>query len=70
MYPNLNAEMARHNIKQSNIANALNIKKATVSDKVNNKTSFKIDECKEIKKSFFPNLSLEYLFATKDEIGE
>lgn len=61
-YRNLEAEMKRINIKRRDLANILHIRYATVSDKLNGKSSFTFDETFIIKKEFFPKLSLEYLF--------
>ncbi len=68
MYPNLEAELARNNITQINVSEVLNIRTSTTSDKMNGKTDFKLRECKKIKTTYFPNLGIEYLFATKDEL--
>lgn len=62
-YANLKAEMARYGIKQQDIARLLNVREATISEKINGKTTFDIDEAFKIKYKFFPKLSLEYLFA-------
>lgn len=62
-YPNLRAEMSRIGIKQADIAKVLGIREVTVSKKMNGKSTFDIDEAFLIKKTFFPNLSLDYLFS-------
>ena len=62
-YPNLRAEMSRIGIKQTDIAELLGIRNVTVSKKMNGKSTFDIDEAFLIKKTFFPNLSLDYLFS-------
>ena len=62
-YPNLRAEMSRIGIKQADIAELLGIREVTVSKKMNGKSTFNIDEAFLIKKTFFPNLSLDYLFS-------
>lgn len=67
MYSNLKAEMARNNIMIKDIANVLNVRYATVSDKINGKYRFYLDEAEKIKLHFFPNLPLEYLFQ-KDKV--
>lgn len=68
MFPNLDAEMARENKKQTDVAMILGISESTVSDKMNGKTDFKLKECKKIIFNFFPGFSIDYLFATKEEI--
>lgn len=62
-YVNLKAEMTRYGIRQIDLANLLKVREATISDKINGKTSFDIDEAFAIKKAFFPNLSIDYLFS-------
>lgn len=67
MYRNLLAEMARADITKKQIANFLNLRVATICDKMNGKYGFKLDEAFRIKKEFFPQLSIEYLFATDSQ---
>lgn len=62
-YANLKAEMARHGIRQIDLAKLLKVREATISDKINGKTSFDIDEAFLIKRTFFPNMAIEYLFS-------
>lgn len=67
MYPNLNAEMARNKIEQKDIAKALNKGADGISLKFNGKRAWLLDEAKEIKRKFFPKLTLDYLFQTESE---
>lgn len=62
-YPNLRAEMSRLGIKQIDIAKLLEVREATISDKMNGKSNFDIDEAFLIKKTFFPDLTIDYLFS-------
>jgi hypothetical protein len=62
MYRNLEAEMVRRGIDRQEIAEFLKVRYATVVDKLSGKYPFKLDEALAIKKRFFPNLSIEYLF--------
>ena len=64
MYKNLKAEMARHSISASDIAAVLHKTDRSVRDKLAGRSDFTLSEIMEIRKSFFPNLALEYLFAT------
>lgn len=65
MYPNLNAELARKNIKRVDIANDLFYgRTATVSDKLNGKYPLLLSEALMIKNKYFPDLELGYLFET------
>lgn len=67
MYPNLNAEMSRNDLEQKDIAKKLNKGQDAISLKFNGKRAWLLDEAKKIKAYFFPNLTIDYLFATKDE---
>lgn len=62
-YPNLRAEMSRNGIKQNDIARLLGVREATISEKMNGKSTFDIDEAFLIKRTFFPELSVDYLFS-------
>lgn len=66
MYKNLEAEMARVSIKRKDIADLLNIRYASVVDKMSGKFPFKLDEALTIKNRYFPNLSIEYLFDSEE----
>jgi hypothetical protein len=71
MYPNLNAELARRNIKRTDIANDLfNGRTATVSDKLNGRYPLQLSEAIKIKKRYFPELELGYLFEPENEPEE
>lgn len=65
MYPNLRAEMARRNITSEAMAKALNLNPATMSVKLNRYDRIKLCECYTIKKMFFPDKEISYLFATE-----
>ncbi|MGR6911791.1 hypothetical protein RCJ96_22935 [Bacillus sp. BSL6] len=67
MYPNLRAEMAREGIVISDLATHLDLRYATVSDKINGKFRFYYNEALEIKNNFFPKHSLEYLFEYQEK---
>lgn len=61
-YKNLRAEMARNGVTIKEIAELLGVRFATVSDKMNGRSRFFCDEAIKIKRKFFPNLPIEYLF--------
>lgn len=67
MFPNLEAEMARGKITQSSIALLLGITPTTLSFKLNGKSPIFLKECVKIKNAFFPDKTLDYLFATENE---
>ena len=68
MYKNLEAEMARQKITKINLSNLLEVRYATVLDKMSGKSRFFYDEAIKIKNYFFPDLSLEYLFESGDGV--
>jgi hypothetical protein len=67
MYPNLDAEMARKGLKRKDLAWMFKNRIATVSDKLNGKSPFLIDEAVKIKITYFPDLSLDYLFGKETQ---
>lgn len=63
-YPNLRAEMARDNITQLDIADYLGYRVGTINAWINGHDSgFPIKKASDIKEHFFPNLTIDYLFA-------
>lgn len=62
MYENLKREMKLANIKIKDFANSLNVRYATIQEKLSGKYPFKLDEAMKIKDSHFPDMSIEYLF--------
>lgn len=62
-YPNLEAELARKNIKRKELAELLKVRPATIYDKLNGKYPFTVNEAMTIKNHFFPNLTVDYLFS-------
>ena len=66
MYPNLEAEMARAKVTQATLAEVLGITPTTLSFKLNGKSTLSLNECVEIKRRYFPDKSLDYLFATEE----
>lgn len=67
MYRNLEAEMVRHDINRKDIAKFLNLRYATIVQKLNGTYPFKLNEAMLIKKEFFPNLTMEYLFHAEEK---
>lgn len=61
-FANLRAEMARHGITNVQIAKLLGVDPACVSNRLTGRTRFFYDEALRIKKNFFPEHSVEYLF--------
>ncbi|MGE7951664.1 helix-turn-helix transcriptional regulator [Lysinibacillus xylanilyticus] len=68
-FPNLEAEMVRLGIQRKDVAERIGVRVATVSDKLNGKYPFTLNEATAIKNIFFPKLSIEYLFSTNVEVA-
>lgn len=64
---NLKREMAANNVSIEDIAKLLKIHRNSASSKVNGKTKFFVEEAFLIKKTFFKDLSLNYLFRSDDD---
>lgn len=67
MYPNLEAELKRRNIKRIDLAKHLGMGISAISDKMQHKSDFSLGAAIAIKKFLGVNFSLEYLFARNDE---
>lgn len=63
-YPNLRAEMARAGTTQVCIAKSLGINPVTLWMKIDERSPFSLDEAKKIQAEFFPDATLDYLFAS------
>lgn len=68
MYFNLITEMKKKKITNTQIAELLRCRVATVSDKINGKTGcgFYFEEAERIKNVFFNEYNLEWLFTRED----
>ena len=66
IYPNLEAEMKRVGITQDDIGRIADKNRSTISDWMTGKTeaAFPIGVASRIRNEFFPDCSIEYLFAT------
>lgn len=67
MLRNLKAEMSRNNVKPKEIADLLGVRYATVIDKLNGHYPFTFKEALSIKRRFFPNHDIEYLFESEED---
>lgn len=61
-YPVLEAEMGRNGIQKEQIQQLLKIDYSSVSQKVNGRRPFKVDEAIRIQETFFPYVSVNRLF--------
>lgn len=64
-YENLRGEMARKNLRITDLAAALEITRATLGKKLARKYPLTLDEAFILRDTFFPECTLEYLFLTK-----
>jgi DNA-binding XRE family transcriptional regulator len=67
LYRNLEAEMVRNGITRKDVSDLLNVRYATVVQKLNGKYKFNLEEAFVIKDNYFPGLSLEYLFQADEK---
>ena len=67
MLKNLKAEMVRNDVSIAAIAKKIKKSDRGVRDKLNEKYEFDISEAMTIRSEFFPDMTLEYLFASEDK---
>lgn len=63
MLNNLRAEMKRNGLNSVKLAAAIGKSEKAVRDKIAGRTNFNVFEAMSIRDKFFPNMTLEYLFA-------
>lgn len=63
MLHNLCAEMARHEIKTSDISRVIKKTDRSVRLKISGENAFTMPEAVAIRSELFPDMALEYLFA-------
>ena len=66
MYPNLEAELKRRNIKRTTLADYLGISISTMSEKMQGNSDFSLGVAKKIKDFLGVDIPLEILFMTDD----
>lgn len=66
MFRNLLAEMARIGLTQDHMATDMGIMQKTMCYKMSGKANFNINEMNFIKRKYFPNMTLDYLFENKE----
>lgn len=69
-YPNLKAEMARSNYGIKDLMDVTGKSRAGVSNNLNGRGSFSIDESLAIRDNLFPSMSIDYLFSPDREVPE
>lgn len=66
-YPNLKAEMARSNVGVKDLMVVTGKSRAGVSNNLNGRGKFSIDESIAIRNNLFPEISIDYLFASEED---
>lgn len=66
-YPNLRAEMSRFNIGIKDLMIVTGKSRPGVSNNLNGRGKFSIDESIAIRNAYFPKLSIDYLFASDED---
>lgn len=67
MLYNLKAEMARNGVMNTDIQKLLGCTERTVTNKITGRTCFTVQEAIVIRDTFFPDLSIKYLFKAETE---
>ena len=62
MFPNLRAEMSRHVVATADIARVTHRTDKTIREKINGNADFTLSELCAIRDTFFPGMSIYYLF--------
>ena len=70
MYPNLEAELKRKNIKRSDIAEHIGCSISTISEKMQGKSDFSLQVAKKIKNFIGVDMPLEILFQADTPINQ
>ena len=66
-YSNLRAEMARLGITNEMMAETIGVNPGTFSAKLNQRGRLKLEEAVEIRETYFPELTVDYLFEFREE---
>lgn len=66
-YSNLRAEMARHEVTNTQIAASINVNEKTFRNKLRGISDFTWPEVQTIQREFFPNVNLPDLFERKTD---
>lgn len=67
VYPNLEAEMARHGYTREDIASKLEIHVSGVYLMLSGKRNISLTRAAQIRDAFFPDMRIDYLFDTQNE---
>ena len=67
LYPNLVGEIAKRGIKKCALAKGIGMSDRMLRNKLSGKTQFSLPEALKIKNNFFPDYTVEDLFARSEE---
>ena len=67
-YPILIGEMAKRQIKKKDVAECIGVCYKSFDNKMNGRVAFTWPEVKKIWKEFFPDIQIDELFATTEEM--
>jgi Fic family protein len=67
MYYNLEGELRKRKITRQKMANDLKLNVSTVSRKLSEPGRLKLLEAYQIRDLYFPDMKIEYLFATDEQ---
>jgi len=67
MLRNLSSEMKRYGISQNDLSRVTHKSERSIRLKLSGKNAFSFPEAKAVRDSFFPGISLEYLFAQSEQ---
>ncbi len=66
-YPNLQAEMARSKIRIKDLMEVTGKSRPAVSNNLNGRGKFSVEDSLKIRNKLFPKLSIDYLFGSEEE---
>ena len=66
-YKNLKAEMARSNVEIKDLMRVTGKSRSGISNNLNGKGKFSVEDGLSIRNSLFPDLSIDYLFKPDDD---
>lgn len=67
---NLEAEMKKKKISRSDIASLLGLSYRTIHSRFNGESEWGYSECVKVRDTYFPDKTLDYLFATEEDPAE
>lgn len=62
---NLRGEMAKRKVSIEDLASLLGVHRNSVANKLNGDSAFSVEQSFAIQETYFPDLTLKYLFSTE-----